>query len=233
MNMRFKTYDEAKAFILKGRNKLDRPLNHKHCRIHLRSDNYIEVRLYSTSIVQYYKSDSGIQSMSVNNWYGSNTTERKIEQITGLRVTWSHGVPILGDNRYLTVMPDDDSRYLWAGDSRYSKDHSPTYIADTMTRIRTDGSIIHEKNARRRFSDHVRAESVQSQRRINDRVSRAEDKSRLAEIGLNVELTRLRAAILLLETQRVELLAEVGHLTELHAESMEPHEGLTGVHNRI
>ena len=235
MNMRFKTYDEAKAFILKGRNKLDRPINHKQCRIHLRSENLIEVRLYSTSIIQYHKTDAGTQSMSVDAWYDTQITARKIEQVSGLQIAWSHNVPILANRRYLDEEPDKEGEYPWltAGQARYGKDHAPRYIADTQTRIRPDGSIIREESAHRRFTDHVNAESVKCMKRINERVNRATEKHREVEAGLKKDLTLLRATILLMESQRDKLLAEVGHLTDLHAESKEPYEGLTGVHNRI
>ena len=238
MAYRFRTYDEAKAFIMKGRNKKDRPINHKHCRIHLRSENLIEVRLYNTSIVQYHKTDAGTQSMSVDAWYNTQTTARKIEQVTGLQIAWSHNVPILANRRYLDEEPDKEGEYSWicAGQARYGKDHAPKYIADTQTRIRPDGSIVREVAAYRRFTDHVNAESVQCMKRINDREKRALDglgAMAKEELKYSLVVKTLKDENYRYLKEKELLLAEVGHLSDLLEKSKQPDQGLTGVHNRI
>ena len=229
--VRIRTYDEAYAFIMKGRNKKDRPINHKHCRIHLRSEYFIEVVLYNTSIIQYYKSSSGVQTMSIDAWYYSQTTRRKIEQVTGLQTAWFADAPVLANTRYLTVDPNDDTdSYVWAGDSRYGKDHRFNYIADIQTRIRPDGSIVHEKRAIERLNKLARCLSVKSMNAVVQMARRATQKEWEHSAQENARLAELTA----LNEKKEQLLAEIGYLRGLKDASNSPDENiLSGVHNRL
>ena len=229
--VRIRTYDEAYAFIMKGRNKKDRPINHKHCRIHLRSEYLIEVVLYGTSIIQYYKSSSGVQTMSVDSWYDSQTTRRKIEQVTGIRTSWFADAPVLANTQYLTVDPNDDTdSYVWAGDSRYGKDHRFNYIADTQTRIRPDGSIVHEKRARERLNKLARSLSVKHMNAVVQMARRATQK----ELEQNAVEKAFNDRINGLNEELKKLLDEIGYLRSLKDSSEAPDENmLSGVRNRL
>ena len=169
--------------------------------------------------------------MSIDAWYYSYTTRRKIEQVTGLRTKWFADAPVLANTQYLTVDPNDDTdSYVWAGDIRHGKDHRFNYIADTQTRIRPDGSIVHEKRAKERLNKLARSLSVKYMNAMVQMARRATQKELEQKAIEKMFEDRIKRQ----KSRLVKLLDEIGYLRSLKDSSESPDENmLSGVRNRL
>ena len=160
MTTRFiKNYDEADAYINKGRDKMSRPFGHRTRIMRLPASrlgvarvnngemvlenelaDYITVRYWNTDIVVFKKNKSGRQTFCVDA-YDSVTTRKRIRDVTGLYIKQigTLGIPVLGNSQYING--------TW-----FRGGVSPKYIADKSTWIDCGtGEVLHAKRAEQRL----------------------------------------------------------------------------------